>query len=233
MEMMSKLTPIEREALFFHLLYSIICVGLLALPLNLAAGVRLFILVILYNIVMPVIGLRHPKERWFDIWLFSLFTSLFQVLPDWFLSAQLGVLVFPEDGLFKIGVVSGYMAGLWTIPFFMIIFFGKAVRDRYSSAVALWAVAGLSLLIFGASEETMWRIPSWYAVNVTMIGHIAVYLIVPEIILGLSVYLAYEFIRVHKCWLKVPAAFLVMQLYTGSLSIFYFLIEEILIPSFS
>jgi len=64
--MMSKLTPIEREALLFHLFYSIICVGLLALPLDLAAGVRLFVLVILYNIVMPVIGLRHPKDRWFE-----------------------------------------------------------------------------------------------------------------------------------------------------------------------
>jgi len=44
---MSRLTPIEREAVVFHLVYSIICVGLLVLPLDLAAGVRLFILVIL------------------------------------------------------------------------------------------------------------------------------------------------------------------------------------------
>jgi hypothetical protein len=76
----------------------------------------------------------------------------------------------------------------------------------------------------------MWLIPSWSAVNVTLIGHIAVYLLVPEIILGLSAYLAYETIKTHSHWLKIPAAFLIMVLYTGGLSIFYFLVEKI-IPS--
>jgi hypothetical protein len=45
---------------------------------------------------------------------------MLQIWPDWFLSAQLEILVFPEDGLFKIGTVSGYMLFLWAIPFFII-----------------------------------------------------------------------------------------------------------------
>jgi hypothetical protein len=77
------------------------------------------------------------------------------------------------------------------------------------------------------SEQTVWLIPSWYAVNVKMIGFSAVYILVPEIILGLGAYRCYEEIRDRPHWIKVPTAFLVMLLYTGSVVFFYFLVERI------
>jgi len=225
------LTSIERDAIFLHLLFTIACVAVLTLPLDMAVGLKMAVLVVLYNIAVPLVGIRYPKEEWFHIWIFALLISIFQVIPDWFLSAQLGVLVFPDDGFVRIGDVSAYMAGLWAIPLFMIIFIGKRFRDRFSQHAAIYAVVVSSLLIFMMSEETMWMIPSWHAVNVTMIRHIAVYLIIPEIILGLSAFLAYETLQEQSYWLKIPAAFLVMVLYTGGLSVFYFLFEKIILGS--
>jgi hypothetical protein len=136
--MLSKLTPVERDGIILHLVFGIVCVAVLTLPLGLMVGVRMFLLVLFYNVVTPLAGLRHPREEWFHIWLFSFIISLFQIMPDWFLSAQLGVLVFPDDGFVKIGDVSAYMAGLWTIPFFMIIFIGKRIKARFSETAALW-----------------------------------------------------------------------------------------------
>ncbi len=227
--MVKILNSIERDAILLHLIFTVVCVAVLILPLGMVVGLKMLVLVVLYNVATPLVAVRYPKNEWYHIWIFSLLISLFQVIPDWFLSAQLGVLVFPDDGFVKIGDVSAYMAGLWTIPLLMIIFIGKRVQTRFSQPAAIWAVAISSLLIFAGSEETMWMIPSWHAVNVTMIGHIAVYLIIPEIILGLSAFFAYETIQKRSHWLKIPAAFLIMVLYTGSLSVFYFLIEKVVL----
>ncbi len=225
------MNAIERDVILLHLIYTVVCVTVLMLPLEIVVGLKMLILVMLYNIVTPLVAIRYPKTEWYYIWIFALLISFFQVIPDWFLSAQLGVLVFPDDGFIKIGDVSAYMAGLWTIPLLLIIFIGKRIQIRFSRSAAIWTVAISSLLIFAASEETMWMIPSWYAVNVTMIGHIAVYLIIPEIILGLSAFFAYETLQQRSHWIKLPAAFLIMVLYTGSLSVFYFLIQKIILSS--
>jgi hypothetical protein len=57
--------------------------------------------------------------------------------------------------------------------------------------VTLWLVTVLSALIFLGSEATLRSIPIWQAQNVQQNAHIGVYLIVPEIFLGIFVYLAY------------------------------------------
>jgi hypothetical protein len=172
-------------------------------------------------------GILKKDSEWFGIWLFSSILSIFQVFPDWIIADILEAIVFPEDGLFKIGSVSGYMAGLWTIPMFLIIFIAEKIRSRISRPAAYMASGIIAFLIFFMSEQTVWLIPSWYAVNVKMIGFSAFYILVPEIILGLAAYRCYEEIRGRSHWIKVPAAFLVMLLYTGSVVFFYFLVERI------
>ncbi len=221
------MTREEREALWFHLVFSVLCVPVLLVP-GPGVGVRLCILVLVYNIALPVTAKLRGHAEWAGIWLFALILSFFQVFPDWFLSAQLGVLVFPEDGFPKIGTVSGYMAGLWAIPIFIILYTASRIRARYTPAAGYAAAALLSLVIFGLSEQTVWMLPSWYAQNVHMIGHIAVYIIVPEIILGMSCVCAYELVRGRGHVAKVPAAFLVMLLYLGSAAWFYFVVERLL-----
>jgi len=176
------------------------------------------------------LGLRRGYEDWVNLWLFAMILSLFQIFPDWFLSAQLGILIFPEDGLFKIGTVSGYMAGLWVIPIVLIVYIGRRIEARVSGPKAYVSVGLASLLIFGGSEQTSWMIDSWYPQNVSMVGHTAVYILIPEIILGLASFVCFQRIEKRAHWLKIPAGFLLMQLYLGSAAFFYLLIEIIAKP---
>jgi hypothetical protein len=154
--------------------------------------------------------------------------SILQIFPDWFLAAQLETIVFPDDGFFMIGPVSGYMAGLWAIPLFVILYVGLEISKQRSYPVAYTVVAALTLLIFGLAEETMWMLPSWSAQNVFMIGHIALYIIIPEILLGISTLISYQLVRERPVWLWIIGAFTVMILYLGNVSFFYFIIERIL-----
>ncbi|MBW1893420.1 MAG: hypothetical protein JRI91_06980 [Deltaproteobacteria bacterium] len=218
----------ERDVLFLHLLFTILCALVLIAPIDVKPGIRMLFLVIIYNIAIPLYGGWRKYDDWVNLWLFAFILSIFQVFPDWFLSAQLNILVFPEDGLTKIGTVSGYMAGLWTIPIFLIIYSGQRIKARYSKTAAYMAVALVSLAIFGVSEQTLWILSSWYAKNVVMIGHIAIYIIIPEIILGLAAFFCFDKIKEQSHWVKIPCAFLVMQLYLGSAAFFYFLVEKIL-----
>jgi len=222
-----KLQNIEKDFIYTHLIFIIICIIVLLIPFSI--GIRLFILIIIYNILISVVGKIRKHSNWFNLWIFVLLLSLFQIFPDWFLSAQLNILVFPEDGLFKIGTVSGYMLGLWVIPLFIIIFIGLRSMEKYSERTTYLIISLLSLLIFGFAEATMWMLPSWYAQNVTTIfGHIALYIIVPEILFGLISY--YLFIKMKDTnYLKyVGVAFLIMLLYLGSASFFYFFIEKVI-----
>jgi len=216
----------ERDAIIFQAAFSALCITLLLIP-GMGIGIKLFILVAAYNIALPLAAKLRGYSDWLNIWLFAVILSVFQVFPDWFLSHQLGVLVFPEDGFVKIGTVSGYMAGLWAIPIFVIIYTAERITERISPRFAYWAAGILALFIFGVSEETVWMLPSWYAQNVAMIGHTALYIIIPEIILGVSSLYAYRQIREKKGWLKIPAAFFVMLLYLGSAAFFYFVVERL------
>ena len=218
----------EKDAIIIHGIFSLLCVIVLFAPLNQEIGIRMLALVIIYNLIMPLWGLIRKDSNLINLWLFALILSLLQVFPDWFLSEQLNVLVFPEDGCFKIGTVSGYMAGLWAIPIFIIVFIGERVYIRHSNKSAYAAVALTSLILFAGSEQILWMLPSWHAQNVSMIGHIAIYIIMPEIFLGLAAYFAYQHISKMSHLYKVPAAFSVMLFYLGSAAFFYFLIEQII-----
>jgi len=219
----------EKDALLFHLAFAVLSALALLLPLSLAVGVRFLILVLAYNIALPLAGNARGNGEWTRIWRFALALSVFQVFPDWFLSAQLGVLVFPEDGLFKIGTVSSYMAGLWTIPVFMIVVTGLRVKKRRGNRAALIAVIAVSLAVFGLSELLMGRLGSWHAANVkVMLGPAALYILTPEIILGLAAYYVYRAVRKKPLWVTALSAFLVMLLYLGSACWFYFIIEKLM-----
>jgi hypothetical protein len=85
------------------------------------------------------------------------------------------------------------------------------------------------LTIFGLAEQSMWMLQSWYAQNVTMIGHVALYIVIPEIILGLSTYFGYKYIQEKSHLIKIPVTFTIMLLYLGSAAFFYFLIERIIL----
>jgi len=228
--MIPSLQTEERDALVFHGFFSAFTVLILLIP-YMGTGIKLFILVLSYNIALPFTAKIRGYDGWINIWLFALILSMFQIFPDWFLSRQLGILVFPEDGFVKIGTVSGYMAGLWAIPTFIIVYASDRVSRRVSTLSGYSAAAFLALVIFGVSEETVWMLPSWYAQNVTMVSHTAVYILIPEIILGISCLYAFDTVRNKKHWIKIPATFLVMLLYLGSAAFFYFILERLLMQN--
>jgi hypothetical protein len=217
--------------LLFHLIFILITIIALLVPsFLLKIGIKLFILVLIYNLSAWLIGVLNQDSLWTRIWLFSFLISIFQVFPDWFLSAELNVLVFPEDGLFKIGPVSGYMVGLWTIPLFIIIYTGVKCKETLTDKKAVFIVLLLSLLIFGTSEATIWVIGSWYPQNVTtLFNHIALYIIPPELILGFCSYYIFLQIQNKKLLYYLPLSFAIMLIYLGSCSFFYFLIEKIVL----
>ena len=220
----------EKDFLLIHALFAITCVPVLLIPVLI--GLKLFILVTFYNLLIPLFAFWRGYNEWINLWIFVFIVSVLQIWPDWFLADQLDVIAFPlDDGIFHIGAVSGYMAGLWAIPFFIIVFLGQRVQERKSLNSAYLVVAALSFLIFAMSEGTLWILGSWHAQNVHLIfDHIAIYILVPEIILGLSTFYYYRMVRENPHWLKVPAAFIVMMLYVGTAVSAYFLIEKVLIP---
>jgi hypothetical protein len=223
-------SDIERDLLLVHLAFIVACFVIILIPMGIQIGVKLFILVVLYNLLIVIIGVLRDYKEWIYIWIFVFLISLLQIFPDWILSAELNVLVFPEDGLFKVGTVSGYMLGLWVAPLFIIIFVANQLQERYSRKFAYISVVLLSLTIFGLSEQLMWMLQSWYAQNVIMIGRVALYIIIPEIILGLSAYYGYETIKEKHHLFKIPVSFLIMILYLGNAVFHYFLIESVFFP---
>ncbi|GBF49830.1 putative membrane protein [Leptospira ryugenii] len=151
------------------------------------------------------------------------------VVPDWFLSGVLSVLVFPEDGFAKIGTVSAYMAGLWSIPLFVLVYTGIKLEERSVSIIGtcLW-VAFLSVVVFGLSEAFSNELGSWYAQNVKMSYGIAHYVLVPEMILSVATYLAYQGFSTSPLWMQIPISFLIMVQYAGSLAVSYLFFEKIM-----
>jgi hypothetical protein len=221
----SFLTKEEFDIFIFHILFAILCGIVLLVPISL--GFRLTLLVAIYIVAIPIICTVRGYTECRNIWIFSLILSFFQFFPDWFLSAQLDILVFPDDSFLKIGTVSVYMAGLWTIPLFMIIYLGYRTEKRLTQNYSYLIVAIASLLIFGLSEQFL--AISWYAQNVAMISNIAIYIIIPEIFLGLTMYWMYLQTQEKLLPIKIGGAFIIMIIYLGNAVFFYFLLEKIIL----
>lgn len=221
--------PSIRDVVYVHLLFAFVAAAVLLFPATVGISARLLVVVIAYNVMIPLVALQRGHTEWIRIWLFAFALSILQIWPDWYLSAELGVLAFPDDGVLMIGTVPAYMAGLWAIPLFTIIYVGQLVQKQWADKWVLVIVGALTLAIFGSAEATMWMLPSWYAVGVTMIGHVAVYIIVPEIVLGLSTYITYDIVRERPLWMIAIAAVLVMILYLGCAVLSFFMIERVLL----
>ncbi|MBD3194957.1 MAG: hypothetical protein GF317_07885 [Candidatus Lokiarchaeota archaeon] len=217
------------DAIILHLIFAAIAMIIFLIPINIENGIRIFILVLIYNVLIPSYAYYKKYFSWINIWIFCFLISIFQIFPDWFLSAVLNILVFPEDGLFKIGTVSGYMFGLWSIPLFIIVFLTLKIKESHSQKSGYMLNVFASFLIFTISELTIWMLGSWYPQNVTIIfGHLAVYIIIPEIILGISSYYFYDFIKEKPQLIKIPISFLIMLIYQGAATFFYFIFEYII-----
>ncbi|WP_108975052.1 DUF6989 domain-containing protein [Leptospira ryugenii] len=226
---MKKVHFLEESFLFAYFsVFTIISICVLRF-LDFSQGWKFFLLVLLFQISFPLVSLVFRFYNLFRIWLFLLPLSIMMVVPDWFLSGVLSVLVFPEDGFAKIGTVSAYMAGLWSIPLFVLVYTGIKLEERSVSIIGtcLW-VAFLSVVVFGLSEAFSNELGSWYAQNVKMSYGIAHYVLVPEMILSVATYLAYQGFSTSPLWMQIPISFLIMVQYAGSLAVSYLFFEKIM-----
>lgn len=218
------------DLLLMHIVFAIPTALIIAGLQDVAIGARLLVVVILYNVLLPLWSVKRKHPEWLEIWTFTFPLSILQIFPDWFLASQLNVLEFPLDGFPMIGEIPIYMGGLWVIPLFLIVLIGLESEKKKGVEFGFFAVLIMSLLLFGGSEATLWMLGSWSAVNVIgMIGHVAAYIIIPEILLGLSTYIGFMYLRDKTIWARLTGAYAIMVFYIGNASLFYFIIERVLL----
>jgi hypothetical protein len=207
-----------RDALLFHLFFAAAAGGVyfaLRVP---ELGWGILGLVAIYNLLLPLIASRGGHRDWLEIWVFLLPLSVLQVLPDWVLSQQFGVLVFPELGGPRIGTVPVYMAGMWVIPLFWVLWLSG--RSSFTAAI-------LALVLFAAAEWAALPLHLWHAQHVAQLFGVAEYVLVPEMLLGWAAAYAFERTREGNPLARLGAAVCVMTFYTGALVLAYFLSEHV------
>ncbi|TFG34006.1 hypothetical protein EU527_05625 [Candidatus Thorarchaeota archaeon] len=221
-----------RDFILIHIIFGLVAAIVLLIPFGGVISGKVLILVLTYNGLVIVYFHTKGYKDWQTIWIFSFILSLLMIVPDWYLARTLGALYFPDDGFPMIGgSIPIYMAGLWAIPFFIILFIGNEVQKRRSLQSAYGAVIILSTVIFTLAELTLVYLPSWTATVSGMTGNLAWYIIIPELLLGLSLFICYNYIKERQYWMKIVGAVTVMIFYIGNASFFYFLIETLLLGS--
>lgn len=220
-----------KDFVLIHIIFAVVAAITLLVPIPTATiSGKMLVLVLIYNGLLVVEFYSKGYEDWKSIWIFAFILSFLMVFPDWYLAETLGALQFPVDGFPMIGgAIPIYMAGLWSIPFFIILFVGKETQERKSLNLSHFIVSFLSVLIFMLAEFALVNLPSWTATVNGMTGNLAWYIIIPELFLGLSAFICYNIVRDQKIWMNIIAALTVMILYIGNASFFYFLIETLLL----
>lgn len=213
------------------MIFAVLAAATLLIPIPTATvSGKMLVLVILYNALVVVEFYHKGYEEWKSIWMFVFILSLLMVFPDWYLATTLDAIQFPVDGFPMIGgEIPFYMAGLWSIPFFIIVFTGKEVQTRKSNGMAYGLVATITVITFVMAELTFVNLPSWSATVIGMTGNLAWYIIVPELFLGLTTFFCYNIVKDKKILTKIVGAFAVMIFYIGNASFFYFLIETLML----
>ena len=234
-----------RDAVAFHLAFAVLAGVVLALPavappsrgavLDVALGSRLLALVVLYNVALPLVGVGRGHRDWVALWAFLVPLSVFQVVPDAFLAGVLGTLDFPDTGGPRLGPVPLAMAGMWTIPLWLALFGALRLSGGALGRGAAWAAALAGVLLVGAeatlaapSPSGVWAVPVWRAVGVATVGPVAVYVVVPEVLLGAVAWLAFSLTRAASRLVRVAAAALVSLVYLGALAASFGLVERVL-----
>lgn len=190
----------------------------LALPLG-SLGVRVLVLVVLFHIGVVLVSRATADVLMWRAWVVLAPLSVVMVLPDWFLSAELGTLVFPNTGSPFIGTVPIFMAGMWTIALMPIVWVAATVARKVGieKASAVAALAGL--VLFWAAELAAPLIPLWEPVGVTMFAGVAAYVLLPEMVLSAAAFLLVMW-RMPR-WLTVGLVVLLPFTYTGMLATSY------------
>lgn len=215
------MTPSEKRVLLVHSVFALAAISLLLSPAGPATGIRVLVLVAVYNAALLILGLAWNHKRWLDILSFAVPLSILQVLPDWYLSSRAGTLEFSADSP-RVGTVPVFMAGMWTLPVFVSIFLAVRIRKRWpvvSRMVASLLGGMAAFSIYALSEIVLTRMPLWTAKNVAVFEGAALYVLPAEFVFAMFTVHAY-FVSETQPWIvRLSYSAVAMLVYTGALSI--------------
>lgn len=205
------MTPSTRDALWLHLLFLAVALPLILMSEGVARGQNLLWLVIGYHVALPLVSLVRGHSEWLFLWLFLLPLAAGQVLPDWALVRVAGVLAFPDLGQPRIGGdVPIYFLGLWMLLLFPLVLQGLTRRWAYLTT-ALWA-----LPLFALAEWAARPLQLWGNHGVVAIDGMALYPLLPEVLLALAALWAYRQFRQSSIAARIVAALAVNLFYAGA-----------------
>ena len=203
-------------ALVFHAAVALVAVVVLALPWP-SLGVRVALIVLAYHAGMLLVGRTAWGQGWGRAWLVLAPLSVLMVAPDWFLSAELGTLAFPDTGAPFIGTVPVFMAGMWGMALFPLVLVAGWVEGRFGAPAGPAGAALAGAALFWAAERLAPLVPLWEPVGVETAGGIAAYVLPAEVMLSAA---AWMLVR-NSLWRSRPVTAIgVVALpiaYTGAL----------------
>jgi hypothetical protein len=195
--------------------------------LDFAIGLKLFGLSLGYVLLSGWLAVKNKDILSQHIWLFSFFFGFCNIIPDWFLSAHLHTLLYPNEGIFKIGTIGAYMPLLWFIPMYILLYLGLWLKTQIGLNITYIAVGLLSLVLFLPSEHGFKYLNSWQAIHVKyLLGNAAIYVLLTEIMLALAAFWLFQIVQKSSLLAKFIAAASLSVFYLGSLLFWWFLIEN-------
>jgi len=208
-----------RPAVLLLVGTAVVCVAVLALPAP-ALGWRVTALVIAFHLAVLVLAARWELPGWRSAWLVLAPVSVLMVLPDWFLSAVLGTLTFPDTGAPYLGTVPVFMAGMWTMALFPLVVLGAVVEERRGAGTGLLAVALAGFALFVVAEWLAPVVPLWEPVGVATVAGVAPYVLPAELVLSVAAWLLVRGSDRPRVWTALGVLALPM-LYLGLLATGY------------
>ena len=212
----------KLEFLLFHVVFAV--VALLGMFLGKDIHFALLLLVLFYITSTIILLKLRTYDLWKEAFYFSVGLNLWMLFPDWFLAAVLGTIEFSEQSL-RVGLVSLYMLGMWSIPFTLILFMFRVLEEDYAQPTAIFFAALSGLGVFVLSEQLLPMLSVWQAKNVMTLGNIALYVVPAEAALCFAVIYGFLFSRDERIHVTIVMQGSVMVFYTGALALSFFIIE--------
>ncbi|MCU0278074.1 MAG: hypothetical protein MUF33_01350 [Candidatus Nanopelagicales bacterium] len=212
--------PVTSRWVGFHVVFALVAVVVLLVPLA-DTGVRVLALVVGYNIALPIVARRTGDDDLWVTWAALAPMSVLMVLPDWFLSAVLGSIQFPNTGSPYIGTMPIFMAGMWTIALLPIMMIGRQVEAARSVVSGFVAVSVCGLLLFVAAEWFAPSIPLWEPLDVAQVAGVAVYVLLPELALCIATYALVRGVRNRPKIATIGGIVAIPFMYLGMLATSY------------
>lgn len=204
----------------FHGVFALVAVAVLLLPVP-SLGMRVLLLVVGYNIALPVLARRTGDRRLWTTWCVLAPLSVLMILPDWFLSAVLGSITFPDTGSPFIGTMPWFMAGMWVIALLPVMMTALSVEDARGVKAGFLTAAVFGLALFTAAEFIAPAIPLWEPIGVAQVAGVAVYVLLPELGLCLATYELVRNVGARPVPLTVGMIVAIPFMYLGMLATSY------------